>query len=616
MLLVPIVAAHGMLIPKTSSRAITSPAGTADTMELLAQVELSPKRLHEIVRRERGCLAWGGTARLAPVDDILISVERPLSMDSPGQMIASILSKKVAAGSTHLLLDIPVGPTAKVRRMQDAVALRKLFEFVGDRMGLHTEVIITDGSQPIGRGIGPFFELRDVMQVLENDPQAPQDLRQKALRLAGRVLEFDLDIRGGQDYAVARDILDSGRALEKMQAIVRAQGASDLAPAPGRLCRKVHAPRAGYVTAIDNLRMANLARLAGAPMDKGAGVDLNKKLGGPGEEGRAAVQHPCGLSLRLPVCHRDGGKGYRLRHRQRAATSIQRTGALSMILGFGEYEQQARALAAEAGRAYDDVLVHRFPDGESMLRLPDALPPRVVLCRSLDHPNDKLIELVLAAAEARVLGAQHLTLVAPYLCYMRQDRSFHSGEAVSQRIIGNLLAEHFDALVTVDPHLHRVHSMEQTVPTGHSLALLATDPVGDVIGQRVPGALLVGPDGESEQWVARAATRAGSDYVVGTKVRHGDRDVDIDLQGDFEGRDVVLVDDVASTGRTLEVAARIIQAQGPASISVVVTHALFAGDALQRLEAVGIRNVWSTDSIPHPSNAIPLAPLLAGALVV
>jgi len=279
MLLVPIVAAHGMLIPKTSSRAITSPAGTADTMELLAKVNLSPKRLHEIVRRERGCLAWGGTARLAPVDDILISVERPLAMDSPGQMIASILSKKVAAGSTHLLIDIPVGPSAKVRRMQDAVALRKLFEFVGDRMGLHTEVIITDGSQPIGRGIGPFFELRDVMQVLENDPEAPQDLRQKALRLAGRVIEFDPDIRGGQGYAVARDILDSGRALEKMQAIIQAQGPSEITPAAGRLCKKVHAQHAGYVTSIDNLHMAKLARLAGAPMDKGAGVDLNKKLG-------------------------------------------------------------------------------------------------------------------------------------------------------------------------------------------------------------------------------------------------------------------------------------------------------------------------------------------------
>jgi thymidine phosphorylase len=279
MLVVPIVAAHGMLIPKTSSRAITSPAGTADTMELLAEVNLSPRQLREIVRHQRGCLAWGGTARLAPVDDILISVERPLSMDSHGQMVASILSKKVAAGSTHLLIDIPVGPTAKVRRMQDAVALRKLFEFVGDRMGLHTEVIITDGSQPIGRGIGPFFELRDVMQVLENDPQAPQDLRQKALRLAGRVLEFDPDVRGGRGYAVARDILDSGRALEKMRAIIRAQGPSGQTSAAGRLCHKVHAPRGGFVTAIDNLRMAKLASIAGAPMDKGAGVDLNKKLG-------------------------------------------------------------------------------------------------------------------------------------------------------------------------------------------------------------------------------------------------------------------------------------------------------------------------------------------------
>ena len=285
-----------------------------------------------------------------------------------------------------------------------------------------------------------------------------------------------------------------------------------------------------------------------------------------------------------------------------------------MLLGFAEYQEQARALAAEAAMAYDDVLVHHFPDGESMVRLPAELPPEVVLCRSLDHPNDKLIELVLAAAEARSLGVKRLTLVAPYLCYMRQDRSFHSGEAVSQRIIGHLLAEHFDALITVDPHLHRVHSLEQAVPTGRSVALLATDPVGDFIGRQVPGALLVGPDGESGQWVARAAARAGTDYVVGSKTRLGDRDVDIDLRGDFGGRDVVLVDDVASTGRTLEVAARIIQAQGPASLSVVVTHALFAGDALQRLEAVGIGNIWSTDSIPHPSNAIPLAPLLARAL--
>ena len=167
MLVVPIVAAHGMLIPKTSSRAITSPSGTADTMEILAEVNLPPQQLHDIVRKERGCLAWGGTAKLAPVDDMLISVERPLGIDSQGQMVASILSKKLAAGATHLIIDIPVGATAKVRQMRQALALRKLFEFVGDQLNLHLEVVITDGRQPIGRGIGPTLETRDIMQVLE-----------------------------------------------------------------------------------------------------------------------------------------------------------------------------------------------------------------------------------------------------------------------------------------------------------------------------------------------------------------------------------------------------------------------------------------------------------------
>jgi len=279
MLVVPIVAAHGMFIPKTSSRAITSPAGTADTMEVLAHVELPPDRLNEIVRTQRGCLAWGGTARLAPVDDILISVERPLSLDSPGQLVASILAKKVAAGATHLLIDIPMGPTAKVRTQSDALRLRKLFEFVGDRVGLQLEVMVTDGHQPIGRGIGPVLEARDVMQVLENDPNQPRDLREKALQLASRILEFDPDVRGGQGYTLARDILESGRALDKMRAIIEAQGASDVPREIGRLCNTVAADRDGSVAAIDNQQMAHIARLAGAPMDKGAGVDLYKKVG-------------------------------------------------------------------------------------------------------------------------------------------------------------------------------------------------------------------------------------------------------------------------------------------------------------------------------------------------
>jgi len=311
MLVVPIVAAHGMLIPKTSSRAITSPAGTADTMEVFAQVELAPEALRRIVRKARGCIAWGGTARLAPVDDMLISVERPLGIDSMGQLVASILAKKLAAGSTHLLIDIPVGPTAKVRHMRQALQLRKLFEYVGDRIGLHLEVIITDGRQPIGRGIGPVLESRDVMQVLQNDPAAPSDLRQKALRLAGRVLEFDPDVRGGYGYAIARDILDSGRALTKMNDIIDNQGRQTHSVGLGHLTTEVCAPTAGVVTGIDNLQLARIARLAGAPLDMGAGVDVFKKLGDPVKKGeplyRVHAEFKSDFRFACELSQRDSG---------------------------------------------------------------------------------------------------------------------------------------------------------------------------------------------------------------------------------------------------------------------------------------------------------------------
>jgi thymidine phosphorylase len=282
MLIVPIVAAHGMLCPKTSSRAITSPAGTADTMEVLANVELPFELLADIVREHRGCLAWGGSANLSPADDVLISVERPLGIDSAGQMVASILSKKIAAGSTHLVLDIPIGPSAKVRSMPDAQRLRRLFEYVADRMHLSLDVVITDGRQPVGNGIGPILEARDVMRVLENDPRAPIDLRQKSLRLAGRLIECNPDVRGGDGFSIARDILDSGRALAKMNSIIEAQGKKTFdhnAPQLGLLTFDVLAFTSGVVTSIDNLQMARVARLAGAPKVIGAGVDLFRKLG-------------------------------------------------------------------------------------------------------------------------------------------------------------------------------------------------------------------------------------------------------------------------------------------------------------------------------------------------
>ena len=311
LLVVPIVAAHGMLIPKTSSRAITSPAGTADTMEVLAAVDIEPEALDRLVRHQRGCLTWGGTTRLAPVDDLLISVERPLGIDSQGQMVASILSKKLAAGATHLLLDIPVGPTAKVRHMHEAMQLRKLFEYVGDHMGLHLEALITDGRQPVGRGIGPVLEVRDVLQVLQNDPAAPMDLREKSLRLAGRIIEFDPDVRGGQGYAIAREILESGRALEKMDRIIKAQGERAIRPPLGRLQFDVRAETAGRVTAIDNFFLARLARLAGAPISMGAGVELFRKLGEPVLSGdvlyRVYAEFPSNHEFaRDFVAHRNG----------------------------------------------------------------------------------------------------------------------------------------------------------------------------------------------------------------------------------------------------------------------------------------------------------------------
>jgi thymidine phosphorylase len=311
MLVVPIVTAHGMLCPKTSSRAITSPAGTADTMEALAEVELPVERLMQIVRDTNGCIAWGATADLSPADDILISVERPLGIDSPGQMVASILSKKIAAGSTHLVLDIPVGPTAKVRSMPAAHRLRKLFEYVAAQLNLQLDVVLTDGSQPVGNGIGPVLEARDVMLVLRNDPAAPVDLRDKALRLAGRVIEFDPDVRGGDGWRIARDILESGRALAQMETIIEAQGRRTEALTPADLTHEVTAEHAGIVGSIDNVRLARIARLAGAPQASGAGVDLLRKVGDPVLAGqplyRIHARYPADFRFAREVADHDSG---------------------------------------------------------------------------------------------------------------------------------------------------------------------------------------------------------------------------------------------------------------------------------------------------------------------
>ncbi|NIP72872.1 MAG: ribose-phosphate diphosphokinase [Gammaproteobacteria bacterium] len=285
------------------------------------------------------------------------------------------------------------------------------------------------------------------------------------------------------------------------------------------------------------------------------------------------------------------------------------------VLAFPEYRIQALRLADALGCRCRDVEVHRFPDGESRVRVPADPAPQSVLCRSLHGPNDKLIELMLAAQTLRAAGCDDLTLVAPYLCYMRQDTAFRPGEAVSQRIVGEFLAHQVDSVITVDPHLHRAHRLAQAVPARRAVALSAAEPIAAFLAARQKTPLLVGPDSESEQWVRHIAEAAGLTHAVAAKRRSGDRAVHIDLPpGDYRGREVVLVDDMASTGGTLACAARELQRAGAAPIHALVTHALLAGDAEAHLRAAPVAELWSTDSVPHSTNAIPLAPLLAAAV--
>ena len=286
-----------------------------------------------------------------------------------------------------------------------------------------------------------------------------------------------------------------------------------------------------------------------------------------------------------------------------------------MLLAFDDEARFADGLAAAMGIGWARIDRHVFPDGESRLRLPASLPSRVLLLRGLQQPNAKLAELMLVAAGARDLGARELVLVSPYLAYMRQDMAFAPGEVVSQRHLGRALAGWFDEVVTVDPHLHRIQRLEEVVVGRRCVTLTAAALIGQWIARRAPGALLVGPDAESAQWVAAAAAAGGLSHAICDKQRHGDHDVDVSLPAvGLRGRAVVLVDDVASTGRTLERAARALLAAGASTVDVAVTHALFVGDALEVLRDAGVRHTWSTDCIEHPTNAISVQRLIADAL--
>ena len=277
-IVVAIVAAAGFLIPKTSSRAITSPAGTADTMETLAPVVLDLAAMRRVVEREGGCIVWGGAVSLSPADDVLIRVERPLDFDSDAQLTASVLSKKVAAGATHVVLDLPVGPTAKVRSLEAAATLGRRLSDTGRALGLAVDIHMSDGRQPVGRGVGPALEARDVLKVLRRTPDAPRDLRDRALDLAARILDF---APGNGAAATGRQraesLLESGAAERKFLAICEAQGGIREPPVASQHV-VVPASASGIVAAIDNRRLSKLAKLAGAPRAAAAGLEIHVKL--------------------------------------------------------------------------------------------------------------------------------------------------------------------------------------------------------------------------------------------------------------------------------------------------------------------------------------------------
>ncbi len=275
MLVVPIIAAAGFFMPKTSSKSITSPAGTADTMEVLAKIAFSAAKIKEIVKKTGGCIAWGGGMNLAAADDKLVKIRNPLSIDPEGMLISSILAKKLAVGATHVLIDLPVGKDTKIQTRAHAKKYKNLFKKVGRQLGLKIYVVITNGEEPIGSGIGPLLEARDVLYVLRQDERRPRDLEKKSIFLAGKLLKIAGVCNG---FKKAKEMLESGKAYEKMKDIIKAQGGNpgidpdDLKP--GQFFYGVSADKSGKIIDIDTQKIARLARIAGAPVNKSAGIDL------------------------------------------------------------------------------------------------------------------------------------------------------------------------------------------------------------------------------------------------------------------------------------------------------------------------------------------------------
>lgn len=282
MVIVPILAAANVVIPKTSSRSITSPAGTADTMEVLAKVSIPIKKMKRIVEKTNGCMVWGGALNLAPADDKIIRVERPLAIDAKSQLLASVMAKKACVSATHVLVDIPTGKGSKLPNRKKALQLKKDFENLAKRLGIKVKVIITDGKEPIGNGVGPALEARDVLWILKNDKREPENLKRKSLMMAGIMLEMAGKARSGNGLKLATEILKSGKAYKKMVEIIKMQGKKITDPSKielGKVRYDIRAKRRGIVKEISNRAISKIARVAGAPDYKGAGIYLYKHIG-------------------------------------------------------------------------------------------------------------------------------------------------------------------------------------------------------------------------------------------------------------------------------------------------------------------------------------------------
>lgn len=286
------------------------------------------------------------------------------------------------------------------------------------------------------------------------------------------------------------------------------------------------------------------------------------------------------------------------------------------VLTFDNSKTQAEKFANHLNIPCFFAKTHQFPDEESLLTLPTTrLPEHLIIYRSLHQPNTKLIELLLATKTAKKYNVKRLTLVAPYLSYMRQDIENNPGEAVSQKIIGELLASMFDDVITVDSHLHRIDHLNQAIPVKNAINVMATGPMTEFIKNKFSDAIIFGPDEESEQWVKQIAQKSNFDFAVATKVRSGDKKVEINLPDkNFTSKNIIIVDDMASTGRTIALATELLKNAGAKTVNTLVTHALFMGDAKAYMLEKGVDSIWSTDTINDPSNKIELHKLLGETL--